>query len=101
LIPYDIDYVGASQIKKITATLIGSHDTIDSDDQVSRAVSKADQASVERAHPAIADHPDSKVRWFLRILQEMIVNGEINVNMHGGHVFVSGNKTAVVMPAVF
>jgi Putative helicase len=100
LTPDDIDYLGASRIKKITATLVGSHDTLDTDDPVSRAVSKADQASVERAHPAIAEHPDSKVGWFLRILQEMIVNGEINVNMRGGQVFVSGNKTAVVMPAV-
>ena len=96
----DVDYLGAPRVKKITRTLVGSHDILDSDDPVSRAVSKADQASVERAHPAIVDQPDSKSGWFLRVLQEMIVNGEINVNMRGGQVFVHGDRTAVVMPAV-
>jgi hypothetical protein len=100
LTPDDVVYLGAPRIKKITATLVGSHDTLDSDDPVSRAVSKADQASVERAHPAIAEQPDSKSGWFLRGLQEMIVSGEINVNIRGAEVFVSGDRTAVVMPAV-
>jgi hypothetical protein len=100
LTPDDIDYLGAPRVKKITTTLVGSHNTLDSDDPVSRAVSKADQASVERALPAIVDRPDSKSGWFLRALQEMIVDGEINVNMRGGQVFVSGERTAVVMPAV-
>jgi hypothetical protein len=100
LTPDDIDYLGEPRVKSIITTLVGSHKGQESDDPVARAVSTADQASVERAHPEIAVRPDSKTGWFLRILEEMIVNGEINVNMRGAQVFVSGEKTAVVMPAV-
>jgi hypothetical protein len=100
LTPDDIDYLGEPRVKRIITTLVGSHSGNDSDDPIARTVSKADQASVERAHPAIADQPDSKTGWFLRVLQEMIVNGEINVNMRGAQVFVSGEKAAVVMPVV-
>ena len=100
LTPDDIDYLGEPRVKSIITTLVGSHKGQENDDPVARAVSTADQASVERAHPEIAARPDSKAGWFLRILQEMILNGEINVNMRGAQIFVSGEKTAVVMPAV-
>jgi len=100
LTPDDFDYLGEPRVRKLITSLVGSHDGQDSDDPVSRAVSKADQASVERAHPAIVSMPDSKAGWFLRMLQEMIVNGEIQVNMRGAQVFVYGEKAAVVMPVV-
>jgi hypothetical protein len=100
LTPDDIDYVGEPRVKKIITTLVASHDGRDDENPVARAVSKADQASVERAHPAFVAQPDSKAGWFLRVLQEMIVNGEINVNMRGAQVFVFEEKAAVVMPAV-
>ena len=100
LTPDDIDYLGEPRVMKIMTTLVGGHDPYDNEDLVARAVSKADQASVEQAHPAIAERPDSKAGWFLRILQEMIANGEINVNMRGAQVFVFEEKAAVVMPAV-
>jgi hypothetical protein len=100
LTPDDIDYLGEPRVKRIIATLVGGHSASDSDDPIARTVCKADQASVERAHPTIASQPDSKAGWFLHALQEMIVNGEINVNMRGAQVFVSGEKTAIVMPKV-
>jgi hypothetical protein len=100
LTPDDVEYLGEPRVRKIITTLVGSHDHRDDENPVARAVSKADQASVEHDHPAFVSQPDSKAGWFLRVLQEMIVNGEINVNMRGAQVFVSGEKGAVVMPAV-
>jgi hypothetical protein len=100
LTPDDVAYLGEPRVKKIITTVVGNHGARDDENPVARAVSKADQASVERAHPAFVTQPDSKAGWFLRVLQELIVNGEIYVNMRGAQVFVLGEKAAVVMPVV-
>lgn len=96
----DIDYLGTPRVLKLIDSLVGSHPSREDDSPINRAVSKADQASVAGAEGAIAARPDSKAGWFLRTLQEMIVNGEIHVNIRGAQVFVSGEKAAVVVPVV-
>jgi hypothetical protein len=100
LTPDDMDYLGEPRVRNVAEALVRGHGSFDDDSPLARAVSRADQSSVERAQPTIAAQPDSKAGWFLRILQEMIVNGEIPTNMRGAQVFVSGDKSAVVMPSV-
>jgi hypothetical protein len=64
----------------------------------SQTVSRADQASVEQAQPAIAMRPDSKAGLLLQAFRELITDGEMGVNVPGGQVYVEGGKAAVVVP---
>ena len=66
--------------------------------QLTQTVSRADQASVEQAQPAIAMRPDSKASLLLQAFRELIGDGEMGVNVPGGQVYVEGGKAAVVVP---
>jgi len=46
----------------------------------------------------LAARPDSKIGQFLEALEELIAGGQLRVNVLGGQVYVSGEKTAVVVP---
>src|SRR5207253_865435 len=65
---------------------------------IGRDMKKADQSSVERAQVSVAARPDSKIGQFLDALEELVSGGELGVNIPGGQVYVSGEKTAVVVP---
>jgi len=97
LSPEDADYLGLPRLIHIAETLVGSHSRTKGS-HVGQSVKKADQKSVERAHVALAARPDSKIGQFLEALEELIVGGQLNVNVPGAQVWVSGEKTAVVVP---
>jgi len=95
--PDDVDYLGLPRLTHIAETLVGSHSR-NQGNAVGQSVKKADQGSVERAHVALAARPDSKVGQFLEALEELISSGQLSVNVPGAQVWVSGAKTAVVVP---
>src|SRR5438445_536506 len=93
----DADYLGLPRLIHIAETLVGSHSRTKGS-PIGQSVKKADQTSVERAHVSLAARPDSKVGQFLEALEELIAGGQLSVNVLGGQVYVSGEKTAVVVP---
>jgi hypothetical protein len=93
----DLDYLGLSRLVHLLGSILESHSPAN-DNPLTRIVARADQGSVEKAQPAIAAQPESKVALFLRALQELITNGEMRVNILGAQVYVSGRKAAVVVP---
>lgn len=93
----DITFLGLPRFVHLASCLSDGHSG-ESASPLSQTVSRADQASVEQAQPAIAAQPDSKVGLFLQALQELITNGAMGVNVPGAQVYVEGEKTAVVVP---
>ncbi len=90
----DVAYLGAPRLWHLFASLAEGHGTTNAS-PLSQAVSRADQASVEQAQPAIAARPDSKAGL---LLQAFRGDGEMGVNVPGGQVYVEGGKAAVVVP---
>lgn len=99
LSPEDMDYLGLPRLIHIAEILVGSHSRTKGS-PVGQTLKKVDQSSVERAHVSLAARPDSKVGQFLDALEELIAGGQLSVNVPGAQVWVSGEKTAVVMPLV-
>jgi hypothetical protein len=97
LSPEDADYLGLPRFIHIAETLVGSHSRTKGS-PIGQTLKKADQSSVERAHVSLAARPDSKIGLFLEALEELISGGQLRVNVLGGQVYVSGEKTAVVVP---
>ena len=93
----DVAYLGAPRLWHLFASLAEGHSQAPAS-QLSQAVSRADQASVEQAQPAIAMRPDSKAGLLLQAFHELIAVGEMGVNVPGGQVYVEGGKAAVVVP---
>jgi len=93
----DIAYLGAPRLWHVFASLAEGH-TKGPASRLSQAVSRADQASVEEAQPAIAMRPDSKAAQLLQAFHELITDGEMGVNVPGGQVYVEGGKAAVIVP---
>lgn len=93
----DITFLGLPRFVHLASCLSDAHSG-ESASQLAQTVSRADQASVEKAQPAIAAQPDSKVGLFLQTLQELITNGAMGVNVPGAQVYVEGDKAAVVVP---
>jgi len=93
----DVAYLGAPRLWHLFVSLAEGHSQAPAG-QLSQAVSRADQASVEQAQPAIAMRPDSKAGLLLQAFHELIAVGEIGVNVPGGQVYVEGGKAAVVVP---
>jgi hypothetical protein len=93
----DIAYLGLPRLVHLASCLSEGHDN-GTTSQISRMVSRGDQASVEQAQPGIAAQPDSKVGLLLQTFQELITSGEMGINIPGGQVFVEGDKAAVVVP---
>ena len=93
----DITFLGLPRFVHLASCLSDAHNG-ESASPLSQAVSRADQASVQQAQPAIAAQPDSKVSLFLQALQELITNGAMGVNVPGAQVYVEGDKAAVVVP---
>ena len=93
----DVAYLGAPRLWHLFASLAEGHGTTNAS-PLSQAVSRADQASVEQAQPAIAARPDSKAGLLLQAFRELITDGEMGVNVPGGQVYVEGRKAAVVVP---
>ncbi len=102
----DVAFLGAPRLWHLFASLAEGHRKFDSKmpetkgpaSQLTHAVSRADQASVEQAQPAIAMRSDSKAGHYLQALRELIADGEVGVNVPGGQVYVEGGKAAVVVP---
>ena len=93
----DVAYLGAPRLWQLFSSLAEGHSKAP-DSQLTQTVSRADQASVEQAQPAIAAQPNNPVSLFLQALQELIENGALGVNMPGAQVYVEGDKAAVVVP---
>ncbi len=93
----DVAYLGAPRLWHLFASLAEGHSQAPVS-ELSQAVSRADQASVEQAQPAIAMRPDSKAGLLLQAFQELIAVGEMGVNVPGGQVYVEGGRAAVVVP---
>ena len=94
----DVDYLGLPRLVHVAACLSETHGSAAQGSSLARIVNRGDQSSVERAQPTIAAQPDSKIGLFVRTLQELIANGEVGVNIVGGQVYVTQEKTAVVVP---
>lgn len=94
----DVDYMGLPRLVHVAACLSETHGSGAQGSSLNRIVNKGDRSSVEQAQPAIAAQPDSKIGLFVRTLQELIANGEVGVNIVGGQVYVTQEKTAVVVP---
>jgi hypothetical protein len=93
----DVAYLGAPRLDHVISCLSEGHSKATAS-PLSQTVSRADQASVEQAQPAIAARPDSKASLLLQAFNELIANGEIRVNVPGAQVYVEGEKAAVVVP---
>jgi hypothetical protein len=93
----DVAYLGAPRLWQLFSSLAEGHSKTNTS-PLSQTVSRADQASVEQAQPAIAARPDSKAGQLLQAFHELIANGEMGVNVPGGQVYVEGGKAAVVVP---
>ena len=93
----DVAYLGAPRLWDLFATLAEGHSK-EPTTPLAQTVSRADQASVEQAQPAIAMRPDSKAGLLLQAFHELITEGEMGVNVPGGQVYVEGGKAAVVVP---
>ncbi|PYU32622.1 MAG: hypothetical protein DMG31_10290 [Acidobacteria bacterium] len=93
----DVAYLGAPRLWDLFATLAEGHSK-EPTSPLAQTVSRADQASVEQAQPAIAMRPDSKAGLLLQGFHELIADGEMGVNVPGGQVYVEGGKAAVVVP---
>jgi hypothetical protein len=93
----DITYLGLPRFVHLATCLSDGHGD-ESASPLSQTVSRADQASVEQAQPAIAARPDSKAGLLLQAFCELIGDGEMGVNVPGGQVYVEGGKAAVVVP---
>lgn len=93
----DITYLGLPRFVHLAMCLSEGHGG-ESASLLSQTVSRADQASVEQAQPAIAAQPKNPVSLFLQALQELIENGALGVNVPGAQVYVDGDKAAVVVP---
>jgi len=93
----DIAYLGLPRFVHLASCLSDGHSG-DSASPRSQTVSRADQASVEQAQPAIAAQPNNPVSLLLQALQELIANGALGVNIPGAQVYVDGDKAAVVVP---
>jgi hypothetical protein len=93
----DVAYLGPPRLWHLFASLAEGHNET-SASPLSQTVSRADQASVEQAQPAIAMRPDSKAGLLLQAFRELIGDGEMGVNVPGGQVYVEGGKAAVVVP---
>jgi len=93
----DVAYLGAPRLWHLFASLAEGHSKQPAS-LLTQTVSRADQASVERAQPAIAMRPDSKAGLLLQAFHELITEGEMGVNVPGGQVYVEGGKAAVVVP---
>src|SRR6266699_3744196 len=93
----DIGYLGLPRFVHLATCLSDGHRGA-SASLLSQTVSRADQASVEQAQPAIAAQPDNPVSLLLQALRELIANGALGVNIPGGQVYVVGDKLAVVVP---
>jgi hypothetical protein len=93
----DLAYLGAPRLWHVFASLAEGHSK-EPASPLSQTVSRADQASVEQAQPAIAMRPDSKAGLLLQAFHELITDGEMGVNVPGGQVYVEGGKAAVVVP---
>jgi len=92
----DITYLGLPRFVHLANCLSDGHG--ESASPLVQTVSRADQASVEQAQPAIAAQPNNPVSLFLQALQELIENGALGVNNPGAQVYVQGDKAAVVVP---
>jgi hypothetical protein len=98
LSPADIRFISLERLPELTGALTGTH-TADQSTPLAHLVSKLDQQSVEQAAPDwMLKRPDSKVNLFIRALRSLIYNGELRVNSPGAPVYVTGDKTAVVIP---
>ena len=93
----DAAYLGAPRLDHLISCLSEGHSKATAS-PLSETVSRADQASVEQAQPAIAAQPDSKAGQLLQAFHELITNGEMGANVPGGQVYVEGDKAAVVVP---
>ena len=93
----DVAFLGAPRLWHLFASLAEGHSK-EPESRLSQTVSRADQASVEQAQPAIAARPDSKASLLLQAFHELITAGEMGVNVPGGQVYVEGGKAAVVVP---
>jgi hypothetical protein len=93
----DITYLGLPRFVHLAACLSDGHSS-ESANPLAQTVSRADQASVEQAQPAITAQPNNPVSLFLQALQELIENGALGVNTPGAQVYVEGDKVAVVVP---
>ena len=94
---HDIAYLGVPRIVHLGSCLSAAHSS-HSESSLSRMVSSGDRASVGQAEAAIAAQPDSKVGLLLQAFQDLIANGELNVNILSAQVYVEGDKAAVVVP---
>jgi len=93
----DVAFLGAPRLWHLFSSLAEGHGDAPAS-PLSKTVSRADQASVEQAQPAIAVRSDSKAGQYLQALRELITDGEVGVNVPGGQVYVEGGKAAVVVP---
>src|SRR6266576_1596625 len=93
----DITYLGLPRFVHLATCLSDGHSG-ESASPLAQTVSRADQASVEQAQPAIAAQPNNPVSLFLQALQELIENGALGVNTPGAQVYVGGDEAAVVVP---
>ena len=72
----DITYLGLPRFVHLATCLSDGHGGA-SASPLAQTVSRADQASVEQAQPAIAAQPNNPVSLFLQALQELIENGAL------------------------
>jgi Putative helicase len=93
----DVAYLGAPRLWQLFSCLAEGHSKAP-ESQLTQTVSRADQASVEQAQPAIATRSNSKAGLLLQAFRELIGDGEMGVNVPGGQVYVEGGKAAVVVP---
>lgn len=93
----DVAYLGLPRLLHLGSCLSAAHSG-DSENPLSRMVSSGDRASVAQAEAVFAAQPDSKVGLLIEAFQELITNGELNVNILSAQVYVEGGKAAVVVP---
>src|SRR5207245_4728468 len=74
----DVAYLGAPRLWHLFASLAEGHSK-EPTSPLAQTVSRADQASVEQAQPAIAMRPDSKAGLLLQGFHELIADGEMGV----------------------
>ena len=92
----DVAYLGAPRLWHLFSSLAEGHSKALAS-PLSETVSRADQASVEQAQPAIVARPDSKAGLLLQAFRELIAEGEVGVNVPGRQVYVEGGKAVVVV----
>jgi hypothetical protein len=93
----DIAYLGYPCLVDLALSLADAHSPTQPN-PLAQAVSRGDQSSVEQDHPSLAAQPDSKIGLLLSTLQELIIGGEMGVNIVGGQIYVDGAKAALVVP---